>query len=98
MENAHTPADLHGRPVVPMAVRAAPERVVLDVIGHRGRHGATPGGGRAGNEIGYWLATGSGSVAVILAVRSVRCPVQGTSAGIFTGRVLREAPLSGHAV
>jgi hypothetical protein len=23
--------DLHGRPVVPMAIRAAPERVVLDV-------------------------------------------------------------------
>jgi hypothetical protein len=26
-------ADLHGRPVVPVAIRAGPERVVLDVIG-----------------------------------------------------------------
>src|SRR5262245_7206471 len=46
----------------------------------------------AGRERDWLLAGGGfGSVAVILAVRSIRCRIWGTSAGVFTGRVLRDA-------
>ena len=46
----------------PYGHRAAPERVVLDVTGHRGRHRATPGGGGPGTR----LATGRRRVLVRL--------------------------------
>jgi hypothetical protein len=41
---ARRAADLHGRPVAPMAIHAAPEWVVLEMMGLRGPPRATPGG------------------------------------------------------